>query len=183
MSSQRAVASYKMRPVLFAWDGDHMVPDPRSMAICNKQFIVGIQYPMEVIQPRNMASHRGYFAALNEAWLNLNEDDAKRFKTSEHLRAWALVECGFCKETDYPCDSKKEAMFIAKIVRARSAYAIIKVSGDVVKVFDAESQAVYGPDAMPAERFKESRQKVLDLVATMARTTRGELNKQAGRAA
>ena len=174
----------KMRPVVFVWTDDgHMVPKPRFAPLCDRQFTIGIEYPLEVVQPRNMASHRGYFAALHDAWMNLGEEDTKRFKTSEHLRAWALVQCGFCKETDYPCDTKEEALFVAKIIRARSAYAIIKISGDVVKVFDPESQAVYGPDAMPSERFKESKKAVLDLVSSMARTTPAELNRNAGRSA
>lgn len=171
----------KMRPVILQWDDDHFVPDPRHLARCRAQFVVGQQYPLEVIQPRNMASHRGYFAAIHEAWLNLNEEDAAKFKTSEHLRAWALVETGWCKETDYPCESVEEAMMVAKIIRARSSYAIIGRKGNVVKVFDPRSQAVYGPDAMGADDFKASKQQVLDLVATMARTTRGELVRNAGK--
>jgi hypothetical protein len=172
-----------MRPVILLWDDDHFVPDPRHLARCRAQFVVGQQYPMEVVQPRNMASHRGYFAAIHEAWLNLNEEDAAKFKTSEHLRAWALVETGWCKETDYPCDSVDEAMMVAKIIRARSGYAIIIRSGNVVKVFDARSQAVYGPDAMSAEDFKSSKTAVLDRIAPMARSTRAQLNKEAGRSA
>jgi hypothetical protein len=172
-----------LRPVLFKWDDDVMIPEPRLLALCRRQFVVDQTYPLEVVQPRNMASHRGYFASLHEAWLNLAEEHTERFKTSEHLRAWALVTTGWCKETDYPCDSIEEAMFVAKIIRARSAYAIIGRKGNVVKVFDPRSQAVYGPDAMSAEDFKVSKQQVLDLVATMARTTRGELNRNAGRSA
>lgn len=173
----------KMRPVLVMWDDEHFVPDPRHLARCRTQFVVGQQYPMEVVQPRNMASHRGYFAALHDAWMNLSEADTARFKTSEHLRAWALVQTGWCKETDYPCDSVEEAMFVAKIIRARSSYAIIGRKGNVVKVFDPRSQAVYGPDAMSAEDFKASKIAVLDLVAGMARTTRAQLNKESGRSA
>jgi hypothetical protein len=174
----------KLRPVLFVWTDDEvMKPVDKMLPLCVRQFTIGAEYPLEVVQPRSMASHGHYFAALNEAFLNLNEDDAKRFKTVEHLRAWALVKTGFCKETDYPFGSPQEAAFVAKIIRARSSYAVIVVSGDVVKVFDPESQAVYGPDAMPAERFQESKTAVLDLVATMARTTAAELNKQADRVA
>lgn len=175
----------KMRPVGFIWNDkeEKMVPNERALALCRRQFKGGAEYPMEVVQPRNMASHRGYFAAVHDGWLNLREEYTERFKTDEHLRAWALVQTGFCKETDYPCESHEEAMMVGKIIRTRSSYSIIKVSGDVVKVFDPESQAVYGPNAMSSERFKESKVKVLDLIATMARTTRRELTDNAGRAA
>ena len=132
---------------------------------------------MEVVQQRSMPAHKRYFAALHDGWLNLSEEYKDRFKTDEHLRAWALVQTGFCTETDYPFDSRKDALLAARIIRTRSAYTVIKVSGDVVKVFDPESQSVYGPNAMAPERFKESSNAVLDLVATMARTSAGTVSR------
>lgn len=173
----------RMRPVLFTWNDDVMVPVARLLPLCRKQFVVGQEYPMGVVQPRSIASHRQYFAALHDAWNNLSEADAERFKTDEHLRAWALVQTGFCKETDYPFESPEQAQMVAKIIRSRSAYAVIKISGDVVKVFDPESQAMYGPGAMSPERFKASKIAVLDLVSGMAGITRGTLTKEAGKSA
>lgn len=175
--------SYKMRIVPFKWDGERevMVPSPRFVAICRKQFTNDVDYLMETVKPRSMKSHNRYFAALEEAFDNLSEEHAQRFKTAEHLRAWALVHTGFCKEQDYTFETPEEAKLVALIVRSRSAYSVIVVSGNAVKIFDAESQAVYGPDAMAPERFKESSNAVLDLVATMARTTPAELNRNAGR--
>ena len=158
-----------------------MVPDPRAKSVCDRQFEVGKEYPLEVVELRNMEQHKAYFASVHDGWLNLKEEYTERFKTDEHLRAWALVHTGFCTETDYPCDSEKGAMLVAKVIRSRTAYCVIKISGDVVKVFDPESQAVYGPGAMKAARFKESCRAVLDLIATMARTTRAELTREAGR--
>ena len=172
-----------LRTVVFAWDDDNMVPEPRFLALCRRQFVVGEKYPMEVVQPRNMDAHRGYFAQLHEAWQNLSHEDTARFKTSEHFRGWLLVETGFCTETDYPCDSHEEALKWARNIRTRSPYSVIKIFGDVIKVFDPESQAVYGPNAMPAERFMASKKAVLDLAASMARTTPAELKKNAGQSA
>jgi hypothetical protein len=65
---------------------------------------------------------------------------------------------------------------LAKIIRTHSEYAVIKVSGDVVKVCEAKSQSIA---AMGNDAFKDSKEKVLDLVATMARTTRKDLAKEA----
>ena len=176
----------KLRPVSFTWlaDEGRMVPsDIAAVAICRKQFTDRQAYPMEVVQQRSMPAHRRYFAALHDGWLNLSEEYKDRFKTDEHLRAYALVHTGFCTEVDYPFESRKDALLAARIIRTRSAYSVIKVSGDVVKVFDPESQAVYGPNAMPPERFKESSNAVLDLIATMARTTRDTLLKEGGQSA
>lgn len=159
------------------------MPRPRLLAQCKRQFEVGAEIYVMEVQLRDMSRHAAYFAAIGDIFGNLNEEDTQRFKSEEHLRAWALVHTGFCTETDYPCDSKEEAMLTAKIIRSRSAYSIIKVGGDVVKVFDPESQAIYGPHAMPAERFYASAKAVLDLISPMARTTPSEALSNAGTSA
>jgi hypothetical protein len=123
-----------------------------------------------------MKSHSHFFAALHEAWNNLNEADAKRFPTEEHLRHWALIQCGFCNEKTLPCEKPSLAKSVAALIRTSDPYAVIIVKADVVKVLTAKSQSLA---AMGAEEFKESKEKILDLVATMARTTRKELAKEA----
>jgi len=173
----------KARAVTFLWNGTHMAPLPRFIPLCNKQFVAGQEYPMEIVEDRSMDSHRQYFAAVHDGWMNLGEADTERFKSSEHLRAWALVHTGFCTETDYPCDNYKEALLAARIIRSRSAYSVIKISGDVVKVFDPESQAIYGPGAMKPKRFQESKVAVLGLIESMTGVESGTLMKEAGKSA
>jgi hypothetical protein len=166
----------KIRPVMFQWNGEAMVPQPRFMPLCDKQFVVHEEYPLLPIEPRSMKSHSHFFAALHEAWNNLSEADSKRFPTEEHLRHWALIQCGFCQEAALPCEKSSVAKNVAALIRTRDPYAVIIVKGDVVKVLTAKSQSLA---AMGAEEFKDSKEKILDLVATMARTTRKELAKEA----
>lgn len=153
-----------------------MIPEARFMPLCDRQFVVGENYPLLPVELRSMASHNHFFAALHEAWSNLNEDDAKRFPTEEHLRHWALIHTGFCHEKVLPCEKTSLAKNVAALVRTSDPYAVIILKGAVVKVLTAKSQSLA---AMGNEEFKDSKEKVLDLVATMARTTPKELAKEA----
>jgi hypothetical protein len=141
-----------------------MVPLPRFTPLCNKQFAVGAEYTLQIVEPRNMRFHSWFFAQLHEMWDNLPEDIAKRWPTFEHLRAWSLVQAGSYTEKDYVCDSASKAKHLARIIRAHTEYAVIKVSGDVVKVFDPKSQSVA---AMNSDEFKETAEKVLAVVAAL----------------
>lgn len=174
---------FRPRPVVFTWDGDAMIPLPRFRDLCNKQFVVHEEYALTIVENRSQASHNHYFAALNDAWQNLAEEFNGRFPSPEHLRAWALVEAGYCDETDTVCDSPRDAKTLAATIRRYSPYAIIRLSGNVVKVFEPKSQAMTGANAMLKEEFEASKAAVLDIVAGMARTTRAELKKNAGRSA
>lgn len=155
----------KMRPVNFVWtDNGTMVPEPRFATLCDRQFVIGEIYPLQVVEARSMASHNHYFASLHEMWNNLPEDTAKRFPTVEALRAWALVQAGFYTEKDYVCDTPAKATYLARIIRAYAEYAVIKISGNVVKVFDPKSQSIA---SMSSEEFKASKEAVLDIVAAL----------------
>lgn len=169
---------FRPRPIMAVWDGEVLRPLPRFRDLCNRQFAVHEEYPLQIVENRSMASHNFFFASIHEAWQNLNEDDAARFPTAEHLRSWALVQCGYCAENDIVCDNAAEARKLASTMRRYSPYAIIKVSGDVVKIFEPESQSMA---AMKKERFEQSKADVLALVAGMARTTPAQLKKSAGK--
>lgn len=184
----------KIKPVIFVWrevdvvkvDGDIvrarvMVPLPRFNPVCAQQFALDAEYPMQIVEPRSMRSHNHFFASLHEMWDNLPEEVAKRYPTAEHLRAWALVEAGFYTEKYYECDSPAKAKYLARIIRAHSEMAIIKVSGDVVRVFDPKSQSVA---AMGNEEFKASKEAVLDIVQALnPRLSRATVEKEAERVA
>lgn len=171
---------FRPRPVVCVWDGDVMVPLPRFKQLCDRQFVVHEEYPLQIVENRSQASHNHYFAALEEGFANLNEKDAKRFPSAEHLRSWALVQSGYSTENDTVCDSPAEARKLAATIRRYSPYAIMKVSGNVLKIFEPESQSMA---AMKKERFEASKNDVLNIVSAMARTTPAELKKNAGRSA
>lgn len=171
---------FRPRAVVFTWDGDVMIPLPRFRDLCNKQFVVHEEYPLSIVENRSLASHNHYFAALNEGWQNLNEQDAKRFPTPETLRAWCLVECGYCTDTRYVMDTPKDAKSMGLLLRKLSPLAVITIKGNIVVHYEAESQSAA---AMKKERFEASKAEVLALVASMSRTTVAELKKNAGRSA
>ena len=175
------------RPVLCFWDGEVFRPNPSFAKYCDREYVVGEIYPMLPVEERSQASHNHYFAALAEGFNNLSEENANRFPSVEHLRHWALVQCGFATETNFVLANSKEARKLAADIRKRDPYAVIVMSKDdrladrsssVVKVFDAESQSVA---AMKRERFEQSKRDVLDLVAAMARTTPAQLYKEGRR--
>lgn len=170
----------RVRPVAFVWTGEHMVPLPRFKRLCDQQFDVNEEYALIISEERSMARHRGYFAQIKEAFNNLAEEYANGYPSPEHLRAAALVEAGYCTETSFVMDTPKDARTLAVTLRKLSPLAIIRVSQNVVKHFEAESQSV---SSMKKERFEASVKAVLDIVSSMARTTPAELKKNAGRAA
>lgn len=170
----------KIRPVPFNWNGEAMIPHPRFRKLCDQQFVVGLDYVLVTDEQASTASRRHYFAALHDVWLNLPEEEAARFPNSEFLRKWCLVKAGYADERTDICDSAADARRLALTARALDGFAIISCSGNVVKIWTAKSQS---PRAMDKAQFQESKQKVLDIAASMIGTTRGALQKNAGRAA
>lgn len=169
----------RIRPVLCVWDGQHFIPLPRFKRLCDRQFEVHEEVALIRSEERNMSQHRGYFAQLKEAYDNLAEEYANSYPSPEHLRADALVQAGYCTETDYVLENPKEARKLAVDLRRMNPYSIIRVRNNIVRHFEPESQSVA---AMKKERFEASCKAVLGIVSSMARTTPSELKKNAGRA-
>jgi hypothetical protein len=170
----------RIRPIACVWTGEHFIPLPRFKRLCNQQFEVNEEYALIPSEDRSMSSHRGYFAQIREAFDNLAEEYANGYPSPEHMRAAALVEAGYCTESNYVMDSPKEARQLGIALRRMSPLAIIRISGNVVKHFEAESQSCA---AMKKEKFEASKKAVLAIVASMARTTPAELKKNAGKSA
>lgn len=157
-----------------------MVPLPRFRRLCDQQFAVHEEYVLVILEERSHASHNHYFAAVKEGFDNLAEEWAVRFPSREHLRKWCLVQEGYCTMRDVACQDDNEALKLATVVRQLNEYAVIVVSGNVVKIFEPFSQS---RPAMKKDEFEESKRKVLDRIASMSRTTASELNRNAGRSA
>lgn len=168
------------RPVFLKWNGAVFVPEPSFKAYCGREYAIGEVYPMTPVEERSQASHNHYMAAVHEGFNNLSEENAKKFPTETHLRKWALVQCGYCTETNYVLANDKEARKMADYIRRRDDYTVMRINGNVLIVWDAESQS---KAAMKKERFEQSKHDVLDLIASMARTTRPQLMRNAGRIA
>lgn len=170
----------KRHTVVFRRTGNAMVPEPRYQRVFEKLYADGETYPLQVVEERNMQSHNAYFATVHDAWVNLNEESAKHFPSAESLRKWALVQAGYYTERTFVCDTTAKAKSLAVFIRDFDTYGIIKVSGNIVQVFDAKSQSV---SDMGADEFKASKDAVLEIISVMANTTSTELRKHAGTAA
>ena len=66
-------------PLYVEWEGDAFRPLRRHAKDCDARFVIGERYRIDVVEQRSEASHRSFFASVNEAWLNLPEDIAERF--------------------------------------------------------------------------------------------------------
>lgn len=186
---------YAMRsyPVTFVWSeadvidahgevarAKVMVPKPRYGNVCAKQFVEGHEYPLVILDARSRASHNFYFACLAEGFNNLPENIAARWPTPEHLRAWLLIESGWCEEDEFTLDDEAEAKTAMTKIRKRQPYARIIRNGRKVIVQYAVSQSAA---AMGKDKFEASKKDVLDLLEHLTNVPRGALAKNAGRAA
>jgi len=147
------------------WDGEVMRPTKGFAALADKEYVVGEVYTMDVSDPaRSMISHRHYFAAVYDAWLNLPEDMAEHFASADHLRKAALIRAGYRDERTLACSSRAEALRVAAFCKPMDDYAIVAVSQAVVRVYTAKSQNVR---AMGRKVFQESKDAVLEVLAGM----------------
>lgn len=165
-----------MAALPFTWTGEAMVPARGFAKRCDAEFVVGAVYNLEPMEERSAASHRHYFATVNEAWQNLPEAMVEQFPTSEHLRKWCLIRAGFHQSRDIVVSSKAEAQRLAAFVKPMDSYAVVVARASVVSVYTAESQS---QKAMGKERFHESKDAVLSLLAAMIGTDPVEIGRAA----
>lgn len=166
------------RPLPFRWNGDSFTPISRHVqAEADKAFTVGEVYPLEVREDRSGASHRAYFAQVNEAFNNLPEHMADHVKSAEHLRKFALIRCGYRDERSIVCASDAEAKKVAAFIRPMDDLAIISAEAQIVRVWTAKSQSYR---SMSREEFQASKQSVLDYLSGMIGTTAAALKEAAG---
>jgi hypothetical protein len=166
----------RMNPLFYRWEGDGFKPIPRQAKEADKRYVIGEVYALEQIEERSLKSHRQYFAAIREAWLNLPEGTAASFPTPEHLRKHALIRAGFFDKRSIQAANKTEALRLAAFIRPIDEYAIVTVSNALVEVYTAKSQS---HRAMPKAEFQESKTKVLEWIATTVGVTKDQLLQEA----
>lgn len=162
-----------------------MVPLPRFGNVVARQFVEGEDYKLVIHEDRSMASHNHYFASVQDGFDNLPEKIAARWPSSEHLRAWCLIETGWFDEKEFDCDTERQAKMLSSFIRTERAFARISVHGNresgwKVIVRTAKSQSI---PAMGKDAFQRSKTDVLDLVSSMVGVTTGDLKRNAGRSA
>lgn len=168
-------------PLLFRWLGDGFEPaGPAWAKRADQQFVVGETYRLEFREERSYQSHRHFFAAIHDAWQNLPEQWAQMFVSPDHLRRYALIRTGYADQELMACDSAADAERFRAYIASRDDFAIVTVHDAVVSVLTAKSQSV---KAMNKAEFQESKQAVLDYVASLIGTSADTLQQNAGEAA
>lgn len=152
-----------MKPTVFCWDGNAMVPHRTFDKLCAHQFIPGENYRLVQHEDRSDASHRQFFASLHDKWMTLPETLQDEYPSEESLRHKALIRCGYCTEKDFILPSETAALTFAAALIEDDAecYLIIECRGRVVRKYKAASQAYR---AMGKKVFQKSKQDVLDFV-------------------
>lgn len=165
-------------PLAFEWTGEEMKPLRPKLA--DEHFTIGERYILVEHNDRSEASHRHYFAAVRDGWMNLPENMAERFPTAEHLRKYALIKAGYADSQSIVCGSKAEAQRMASFVRPADEFSIVTVTEATVTRWTAKSQSMR---AMGKKDFQASKDAVLEVIASMVGVKPSQLVAEAGRAA
>jgi hypothetical protein len=164
-------------PIPCIWTGAVYQPlNARFVAKAAEAHGAGEVVTLAPVEDRSAASHRQYFASINEAWQNLPDDLAERYPTADHLRKAALIRAGYRDERTFACNSRKEAIRLAAFLRPIDDYALVTLSGTVVVVYTAKSQSMR---AMGKATFEKSKDDVLNALAAMIGVTTSALHQAA----
>lgn len=166
-----------MNPLPCIWTGKAFTPlNARFEREAAAAFGMGEVVNLAPVEDRSAASHRHYFASINEAWQNLPDDLAERYPTAEHLRKAALIRAGYRDERSFVAASRAEAIRFAAFLRPLDDYALVALSGTVVVVYTAKSQS---QRAMGKATFQKSKDDVLNALAAMIGVTTSALHQAA----
>ena len=145
-------------PFLAKFDGKGFRPlGARSEEIVRRNFAPDTRYELVECQARSGATHRHFFAALHDAWLNLPEGIADNFLSEEHLRKYCLIKSGFCDQSTLVCQSTAAAQQVASFLRPVDEFSVVTVSGRTVTRYVAKSQSLR---SMGKDQFQKSKRSV-----------------------
>lgn len=162
------------KAVVCRWDGGIFRPLPQFQRQADKQYVEGENYWIETVDDRSMELHRRYFACLKTAYDNLPEKYAKRWRTVEALRHWALIQSGWCTTRTMLCKTRDE---IHRRVNDELRYnrdAEVVIDGLTITIRSAVSQARV---AMGKRKFEQSQQDVLAVVSRVIGTDIASLDR------
>jgi hypothetical protein len=150
------------------FDGRAFEPStPHQLRLARERFGEGEIVMMEVQNERAWKSHAHQFATIADLWANLPERLAHMpyAKSAETLRKHALVECGYadCETIDAGSKAAAErvAATVGRLATLAHGYAIVSVSGPVVRCYTPQSQSAR---AMGGKVFQESKTRVLEWI-------------------
>lgn len=149
-------------PIECHWDGQAFKPSsPYWVRKASAQFAAGEIVHLVQHEPRSMASHGHYFAAVEAAFQNLPEHTKERFPTAEHLRKYCLIKTGWFNSTEIAVGNNAAALRVAELVRSIDEYALAIAQGSVVTIFTAKTQSF----RMGNKDFQKSKDDVLGYLA------------------
>lgn len=153
-------------PIPMVYQGGGSFQTPKGFARrADELYGVGQYVLMTEEEERSSARHRAFFAAVREIHKTLPDAMAAEFPSPLALRKAALIATGWRDEDTRVYRSNAEAIRAAEYARRDidpAAWAKIVVSGCVVVVLKAKSQAV---KAMRKEDFEASSEAVLKYLA------------------
>jgi len=168
-------------PIPLIWRDGVFIPATQRQGLrCKEQFEEGKKYLLVEQRDRSIGSHNHYFAALNEAWMNLPEGIEDEFPTFEKFRATGLIATGFYDERQLICATPEEARRIAAFMRRPEDLSIVSVNGCAVVERTAKSQSWR---AMDKVEFRKSKETVLAWTADLCGVEIATLTSNAGQAA
>jgi hypothetical protein len=165
-------------PMLFAWDGECMVPVGRYAQEADRYFVVGQRYRLAEHFERSQKSHNHMFAEVHEVWQNLPEHLVPLFPNEDALRKHALCRAGFCDVDTIVAPSKAFAVELLQKLRHKYDYATI--NDKVVTLMTAHSQKRM---AANGKLFQAQKSAILEILAEMIGVTAQELADNTARAA
>ena len=148
------------------FDGSGFIPStPYQARLARERFGAGEVVMLAVENERSWKSHAHQFASIAELWANIPESLAEMpyAKSAEALRKHALIQCGYadCETIDAGSKAAAErvAATVGKLATAAHGYAIVAVSGQVVRCYTPQSQSAR---AMGGKTFQESKTRILE---------------------
>jgi hypothetical protein len=153
-------------PIPMMWDDAEGTfrPLPNFLRVARQHYGSGGVVPLVALEERSRKSHAHYFACVHEAWVNLPEPLAVRFKSDEALRKFALIQTGHRHEQSTVCMFKTEATRLAAAMQPVDEFSVVVVSGKIVTRYTAKSQSI---PKMGNEAFQKSKVDVLAYLADM----------------
>jgi hypothetical protein len=155
-------------PLQCIFDGRAFAPStPLQLRLAREAFGEGEIVRLTVEAERSWRSHNHQFATIADLWANLPERLAAMpyAKSAETLRKHALIECGFadCETIDAGSKAAAErvAATVGRLANLAHGYAIVAISGPVVRCYTPQSQSVR---AMGGKEFTRSKHAVLEWI-------------------
>lgn len=181
-------------PLNYLWDSEagSFAVDRRFLSLARRQFIHGEVYRLEEHEVRSLKSLRHYHASIKNIWDNLPDDLVARWEkmmddgvwnvspasSPDLLRKWALIRCGYHRERHIVCETAKHAQQLVKnMYDDEDPFTITVIKAKAITIYRARSQSAFGAERMTHEEFKESKDKVLDLLSSLIGTKRTEVEQ------